>query len=206
MTESRVLRTTRDGTVAILELNRPASKNSLNVDLLEQMRRELVRLREDDDVRAIVVTGANGTATRHCSGRATGPAGRFGRSSPGSSFPARAATQRLIRAVGKSKAMAMWLTGNFWSATRAEAAGVITQVVPDGAALEQARAMARRIAANSPLAVALAKDAALQAQEASLAQGLQHEKRNFYIALRSDDCHEGQAAFLAKRTPQFTER
>jgi enoyl-CoA hydratase len=112
----------------------------------------------------------------------------------------------LIRAVGKPKAMAMLLPGDYWSATRAEAAGLITEVVPYGAALEHARAMARRIAANCALAVALAMDAALQAQEASLAQGLQHEKRNFYIALRSDDCHEGQAAFLAERTPQFTGR
>jgi enoyl-CoA hydratase len=261
MTESRVLRTTRDGTVAILELNRPASKNSPSVELLEQVRRELVRLREDDDVRAVVVTGANGTfcAGADITGFDTlrneallGPGDGTGRSfwqelagfpkpviaaveglalgggcelalacdiviaAESAKFgvpevklgviPGAGGTQRLIRAVGKSKAMAMLLTGDFWSATRAEAAGFVTEVVPDGAALEQARAMARRIAANSPLAVALAKDAALQAQEATLVLGLQHEKRNFYIALRSDDCHEGQAAFLAKRTPQFTGR
>jgi enoyl-CoA hydratase len=261
MTGSRVLRTTRDGGVAILELNRPASKNSLNVELLEQMRRELVRLREDDDVRAVVVTGANGTFCAGADingfdtlrneallGSGDGTGRSFWRELAGLPKPVIAAveglalgggcelalacdiviaaesakfgvrevklgvipgaggTQRLIRAVGKPKAMAMLLTGDFWSATRAEAAGLITEVVPDGAALKHARAMARRIAANSPLAVALAKDAALQAQEGSLAQGLQHEKRNFYIALRSDDCHEDRAAFLAKRTPQFTGR
>jgi enoyl-CoA hydratase len=66
------------------------------------------------------------------------------------------------------------------------------------------RSLAYRIAANSPLAVALAKDAALQALETSLAQGLEHEKRNFHVAVHSADSHEGQAAFLAKRAPEFT--
>lgn len=121
-------------------------------------------------------------------------------------IPGAGGTQRLIGAAGKAKAMAMLLTGDFWPAARAEAAGLVTEVVPDGAALRHARAMAGRIAANSPLAVALAKDAALHALQTSLAQGLEHEKRNFHIALQSDHCREGEAAFLAKRTAQFTGR
>jgi enoyl-CoA hydratase len=121
-------------------------------------------------------------------------------------IPGAGGTQRLTRAAGKAKAMAMLLTGDFWPADRAEAAGLVTEVVPEGTALEHARAMAHRIAANSPLAVALAKDAARHALETSLTQGLEHEKRNFHIALHSDDCREGEAAFLAKRTPQFTGR
>ena len=86
----------------------------------------------------------------------------------------------------------------------AEAAGLISEVVPDGTALEHATNMALRIAKNSPLAVALAKDAALQSMQTSLASGLEHEKRNFRAALSSSDSLEGQDAFLNKRKPHFT--
>lgn len=119
-------------------------------------------------------------------------------------IPGGGGTQRLVQAVGKSKAMALLLTGDFLSASQACAAGIVAETVPDGTALETARAMAQRIAANSPLAVALAKDAALQSLETSLAQGLEHERRNFHVAIHSADSREGQAAFLAKRAPEFT--
>jgi len=119
-------------------------------------------------------------------------------------IPGGGGTQRLVQAVGKSKAMALLLTGDFLSAQRACAAGIVAETVPDGTALDVATAMAQRIAANSPLAVALAKDAALQALETSLAQGLEHEKRNFHVAVNSADSREGQAAFLGKRAPEFS--
>lgn len=98
----------------------------------------------------------------------------------------------------------MLLTGNFISAADACADGIVARVVPEGEALDQALAMAGHIAANSPLAVALAKDAALQAFETSLSQGLKYEKQNFHVAIHSADSHEGQAAFLAKRAPHYT--
>lgn len=119
-------------------------------------------------------------------------------------IPGAGGTQRLVHAIGKSKAMALLLTGDFMDARKACDVGIVAEVTADGQALPTALAMARRIAANSPLAVALAKDAALASFETPLAQGLEHEKRNFVVALRSADNLEGQAAFLAKRTPQFT--
>lgn len=119
-------------------------------------------------------------------------------------IPGGGGTQRLISAVGKSKAMSLLLTGDMMPAEAAHASGLVAEVVPDGAALPRAVSMAGRIAMNSPLAVALAKDAALRCFETSLSQGLEHEKRNFHVALRSADCHEGQQAFLDKRTPEFT--
>lgn len=100
--------------------------------------------------------------------------------------------------------MALLLTGDFIDARMACDAGMVAEVTADGQALPTALAMANRIAANSPLAVALAKDAALASFETPLAQGLEHEKRNFLVALRSADNLEGQAAFLGKRTPNFT--
>ena len=119
-------------------------------------------------------------------------------------IPGAGGTQRLVHAIGKSKAMALLLTGDFMDARKACDVGIVAEVTADGQALPTALAMARRIAANSPLAVALAKDAALASFETPLAQGLEHEKRNFLVALRSADNLEGQAAFLGKRTPHFT--
>lgn len=119
-------------------------------------------------------------------------------------IPGAGGTQRLIRTTGKSKAMALLLTGDFVDARTACDAGIVAQVTVDGEALSTARAMADRIALNSPLAVALAKNAALTSFETPLAQGLEHEKRNFFVALRSADNLEGQASFLSKRAPKFT--
>lgn len=119
-------------------------------------------------------------------------------------IPGAGGTQRLIRAVGKAKAMTLLLTGDFIDAREACDAGIVSKVTADDQAWTTARAIAHRIAANSPLAVALAKDAALCSFEGSLAQGLEHEKRNFFIALRSADNLEGQQAFLNKRAPKFT--
>ncbi|KAM9863222.1 enoyl-CoA hydratase-related protein [Leucobacter sp. BZR 635] len=121
-------------------------------------------------------------------------------------IPGGGGTQRLVSAIGKSKAMALLLTGDFISAQRACDAGIVAEVVADGEALGSAQAMAERIAANSPVAVALAKDAALQSFETSLAQGIEHEKRNFHVAIHSEDSREGQAAFLAKRVPVFNRK
>lgn len=119
-------------------------------------------------------------------------------------IPGAGGTQRLIRAVGKARAMAMLLSGDPIDAATALATGVAAEITPDGAALDRALVLAGRIAANSPLAVALAKDAALASFDTSLRQGLRHEQRNFHVAVHSDDSHEGQAAFLEKRAPQFT--
>ena len=121
-------------------------------------------------------------------------------------IPGGGGTQRLVQAIGKSKAMAMLLTGDSRSAQQACAAGLVAEVVTDGEAGAHALAMAQRIAKNSPLAVALAKDAALRAFETSQSQGLEHERRNFHVSVHSADSHEGQAAFLRKRTPEFTGR
>lgn len=121
-------------------------------------------------------------------------------------IPGGGGTQRLIRAVGKARAMALLLTGGLIDAAAADRMGLLSDLVDDGTAQQAARDLARTIAGNSPLAVTLAKDAALAAFELPLAGGLEHEKRNFVVALDSDDSREGQQAFLDKRTPEFTGR
>lgn len=121
-------------------------------------------------------------------------------------IPGAGGTQRLMTAIGKPRAMRMLLSGEPVTSTEALAAGLVAEVVPAGTALDTAVTLARRIAANAPLAVQMAKDAALAGQTAALEAGLAHERRNFYLLLGSDDRREGTAAFLAKRPPVYTGR
>jgi enoyl-CoA hydratase len=121
-------------------------------------------------------------------------------------IPGAGGTQRLARAIGKSKAMEMILTGEPISAPEAERAGLVARVVPDELVVEDALALAATIATQSPLALRLAKEAVNAAYEMSLSDALTHERRLFYLLFASDDQKEGMAAFLEKRTPDFTGR
>ena len=121
-------------------------------------------------------------------------------------IPGAGGTQRLTRAIGKSKAMAMILTGEPISAREAEAAGLLARVSQDELCVEDALALAATIATRSPLALRLAKEAVNAAYEMSLTDALAHERRLFYLLFASDDQKEGMAAFLEKRTPDFTGR
>ncbi len=118
-------------------------------------------------------------------------------------IPGAGGTQRLTHALGKARAMELILTGRPFSAGEAFAAGLVTRVVPDEACLDEARALAGEIAAKPPLAVQLAKDAILKAFDLSIEQGLEYERRNFFLLFASEDMREGMAAFIEKRTPHF---
>ena len=115
-------------------------------------------------------------------------------------------TQRLTRAVGKSKAMDMHLTGRFMDAVEAERAGLVSRVVPARDLLNEARAAASKIAEKSQLAVLAAKDAVNRAFETTLEEGLRYERRAFHALFAGDDQKEGMAAFLEKREAQFRDR
>ena len=121
-------------------------------------------------------------------------------------IPGAGGTQRLTRAIGKSKAMAMILTGEPITAAEAERAGLVAKVVVDELVLEDALALAAKIATRSPIALRLAKEAVNAAAELPLTDGLAHERRLFYLLFASDDQKEGMAAFLEKRDPDFTGR
>jgi enoyl-CoA hydratase len=121
-------------------------------------------------------------------------------------IPGAGGTQRLVRTVGKPLAMKMVLGGEMISAERALAAGLVSDVVPDGEVLATAMAQARRIAQKSPLAVALAKEAVLRSFEMHLEAGLQFERKSFSLLAASADRKEGIAAFLEKRPAEFTGR
>jgi enoyl-CoA hydratase len=121
-------------------------------------------------------------------------------------IPGAGGTQRLTRAIGKSKAMQMILTGDPITAREAEQAGLVAVVTQDELCVEDAMGLAAKIATRSPVALRLAKEAVNAAYEMSLTDALAHERRLFYLLFASEDQKEGMAAFLAKRSPDFTGR
>jgi enoyl-CoA hydratase len=121
-------------------------------------------------------------------------------------IPGAGGTQRLTRAIGKSRAMRMILTGEPITAREAERAGLVAMVTQDELCVEDSLALAATIAAKSPIALRLAKEAVNAAYEMSLTDALAHERRLFYLLFASDDQKEGMAAFLEKRDPDFTGR
>jgi enoyl-CoA hydratase len=121
-------------------------------------------------------------------------------------IPGAGGTQRLTRAIGKSAAMEMILTGEPIDAREAHRLGLVARVVPNELVVEDAMALAATIATRSPLALRLAKEAVNAAYEMSLTDALAHERRLFYLLFASEDQKEGMAAFLEKRDPDFTGR
>jgi enoyl-CoA hydratase len=121
-------------------------------------------------------------------------------------MPGAGGTQRLTRAVGKSRAMEMVLTGRSLTAQEAHAAGLVSRVVPPEMCLDEAMRLAGEIARQAPIAIRLAKEAVLQAYETSLEAGLAFERRSFHALFGTEDKREGVRAFLEKRRPEFQGR
>ena len=121
-------------------------------------------------------------------------------------MPGAGGTQRLTRAAGKARAMELVLTGRHMTAGEAYAMGLVTRVVPDEVALDEARKLAREVAAKPPVAVRLAKESILKAFDTSLETGLDYERKAFYLLFSTEDKTEGIQAFLAKRPPVFKGR
>jgi len=118
-------------------------------------------------------------------------------------IPGAGGTQRLTRVVGKCKAMELILTGRQMSATEAEALGLVNRVVAPELVLDEARRMAREIAAKSPIAVRTAKECVQKALETPLSVGLEFERKMFALLFTTEDKVEGMQAFLDKREPKF---
>jgi enoyl-CoA hydratase len=132
---------------------------------------------------------------------------RFGQPETGVGvIPGAGGTQRLVRAVGKSVAMDVILAGRTLHAREALAYGLVARVVAREAWLEEAKRVAQEIAARSPLATRLAKEAVDRAYEAPLSLGLEYERRALALAFASEDAKEGLTAFLEKRKPDFRGR
>jgi len=118
-------------------------------------------------------------------------------------IPGSGGTQRLTHVVGKYRAMEMILTAEPISAHEAERLGLVARVVPVELLLEEAKGMAKKIAAKPPLAIRHAKEAVLKAANTGLDNGLDFERKSFYTLFASEDRKEGMQAFLEKRKPEF---
>lgn len=118
-------------------------------------------------------------------------------------MPGAGGTQRLTRAVGKALAMEMVLTGKFISAEEAFQAGLVNKIVPVEVLLKETVKLAASIASKSPIATRLAKESVNKAFETTLDEGLQFERKNFYLTFASEDQKEGMAAFIEKRKAEF---
>lgn len=121
-------------------------------------------------------------------------------------IPGAGGTQRLIRAVGKAKAMEMVLTGRMMDAAEAERSGLVARVVPVADLVEEAMKLGETIAEKSQPIVAMAKEMVNAAEELALGEGLKAERRTFYATFATADRHEGMSAFVEKRSPNFADR
>jgi len=118
-------------------------------------------------------------------------------------IPGIGGTQRLVRAVGKAKAMEMILTGRMMDAAEAERSGLVARVVPAAKLTEEAMKVADAIANMSLPSVLAAKEAINAAFESSLAEGVRFERRIFHSLFATEDQKEGMKAFVEKRPPKW---
>jgi enoyl-CoA hydratase len=250
----------RDGHVATLTINRPDKRNALNAVVRREVVEALDELRDDPEVRVVVVTGAgdkafvagadisefaertpleqrqamsgrrifdeiaafplpviamiNGYAlgggcelAMACDIRIAAEGARLGQPETNLAIiPGGGGTQRLPRLVGQGQAMRLILSGDLIDAAEAARIGLVDVVVPDAELRARTYELAGRIAAKSPVALRLAKEAVRAAAEAPLTAGLAQERELFVTAFASEDRKEGIAAFMEKRSPEFRGR
>ncbi len=118
-------------------------------------------------------------------------------------IPAAGGTQRLVRSIGKSKAMEIILSGDIISAVEAKEFGLISKVVPADALLSETMQLARKIADKSLPILIMAKEAVNRSYELSLEEGMKNERRLFQSTFSLMDRKEGMKAFLEKRKAKF---
>lgn len=251
----------REGSVAILTIQRPQRLNALDARTLDELRQAALTLQQDDQIRCLVLTGAgekafvagaditelaqdspesarrraltgqhvfdlieqlgkpviaavNGVAlgggcelAMACTLRLAADTARFGQPEINLGLiPGFAGTQRLVRLVGKTKAMEIVLTGAPIGAQEALAIGLVNRVVPAGDLMRDARALAAELSAKPPIALRHAMEAINRGGEMSFADGCQLEAALFGMVTTTEDMREGTRAFLEKRKPEFRGR
>lgn len=121
-------------------------------------------------------------------------------------MPGAGGTQRLTKLVGKTKALEWILTAERINAETALKYGFINKIVAPELLMEEAIAFSKKIAKQPPLAVRMIKEAVHKAVDYSLYEGMQYERKNFYMLFTSEDQKEGMKAFVEKRKPNFIGR
>ncbi|CAK4366659.1 unnamed protein product [Aphanomyces euteiches] len=200
------LKTEVQGNVGIITLNRPKALNALCRGLRAEFSQVISAFEQDDNIHVIIVqvrkptiAAVNGFAlgggcelAMMCDIIIAGDKAKFG------------GTQRLVRAIGKAKAMHLILTGDTIDAHQAERDGLVSKVVPAENLLEEALAVANKIAAHSLPITRMAKEAVKASFELSLQESLRLEDRLLRSTFATHDQKEDMAAFLQKRSPNFT--
>lgn len=118
-------------------------------------------------------------------------------------IPGAGGTQRLARAIGPYRAMELILTGKTIGAREAHEAGLVNRVCPVEGFLEEAQRLAAEIASRAPIAVQFAREAVRYGIENTLREGLELERRNFYLLFDTEDQKEGMQAFIEKRKAEY---
>jgi len=121
-------------------------------------------------------------------------------------MPGAGGTQRLPRAIGKAKAMDMCLTARNMDAQEAERSGIVSRVVPLDKLMQEAMAVAEKIAGYSLPVAMMIKESINRAFESGLSDGVMFERRLFHSQFALEDQKEGMAAFVEKRKPSFKNR
>ncbi len=121
-------------------------------------------------------------------------------------MPGAGGTQRLARTLGKYRTMEMVLTGVQVTAQEMADHGLVNRVVPKGEHLTEAVNLAKEVTARAPIALRLAKQAVLASFETTLEEGLEMERKNFFLLFATEDMREGMRAFIEKRKADFKGR
>jgi enoyl-CoA hydratase len=121
-------------------------------------------------------------------------------------MPGAGGTQRLTRLLGKSVAMDMILTGRMIGAEEALQRGLVSRVVPQELIVDEAVRLGKEIASRAPIAVRLAKEAITRAFEGRVDDGIDFERKAFYLLFATADAREGMHAFIDRRKPTYEGR
>ena len=190
------------------DIHQMSGKGAIDMLLIDQFSTwEQIRRLKKPLIAAVsgFVLGGGNELVMHCDLVVASETARFGQPEILMGImPGAGGTQRLTRQIGKVNAMEMVLTGQPISAKQALAWGLVNRVVPVEVYLDEALRLASEIALRAPLAVRLAKESVLKAQDSNLSEGLEFERKNFYMLFASADQKEGMDAFVNKRPPQFT--
>lgn len=247
---------TRDGGVAIIQLDRPKALNALNTEMMSEVAHALAALEVDDGIGCVILTGSEKAFAagadikemskndylsiykndpfeeNHCAierfrkpiiaavaGYALGGGceiammcdfiiaadnAKFGQPEINLGvMPGIGGTQRLMRAVGKAKAMDLCLTGRMMPAEEAERAGLVSRIVKLDDLMTTAKTAAAKIAGQSQPVAMITKETINAGFNMTLEQGIRFERRLFQSLFTTHDQKEGMAAFIEKRTPHF---
>src|SRR6267378_3731588 len=196
-----LIKAEKKGRVGLITLDRPRQLNALSPQLMQELGKAVIAA-----VAGYALGGGNELAMQ-CDIIIAADNARFGQPEINLGvMPGFGGTQRLPRFTSKAKAMDLCLTARMMDAQEAERAGLVSRVVPLAKLMEEAMAVAEKVAGYSLPVVMMIKESINRAYETPLAEGVLFERRLFHSQFALEDQKEGMAAFLEKRKPVFKNR